>query len=200
METVLTYSHSITIELQGTPKERLFAALPTGAIDSGIGPIFGRERIPANGILPLLRTASRCDDDERFESLIFKAFELASQRSRVRGRRGIPLRMLHLKRLIERDSHNEFTLRRMASISGLSTFACLRQFKAATGTTPYAYLLACRIRSACALLCGESASIAEVALAAGFPDRSYFASAFKKSTGLTPMRYRLQQKNSRKID
>lgn len=184
------WSHSITVTLCSSPQTNLIAVLRSKALDPDAGRIFGRPAIPAEGLMRLLRCAASCTTDERFESLIFEAFELASRRSMDDGRRGRLLRMQRLKRFIEQESHTDLKLERMALVAGLSTFACVRQFKEVTGTTPHAYVLECRIQKARALLCTHGTSVAAVARAAGFTDQAYFARIFKRSTGMTPMQYR----------
>ncbi|HEV3155658.1 MAG TPA: helix-turn-helix transcriptional regulator [Candidatus Baltobacteraceae bacterium] len=185
----VSWSHSISVKLRDC-QTSLIAALRGAAVDPDEEPIFSRAWIPAEGLLRLLHVAANCTSDERFDSLIFEAFELASRLSSDATRRGSPLRMQRLKRFIEQESRSALTLERMAQVTNLSTFACLRQFKEATGMTPYAYLLHCRIQTARGLLRRERVSVAAVAHATGFSDQSYFARIFKKSTGMTPMQYR----------
>jgi AraC-like DNA-binding protein len=51
-----------------------------------------------------------------------------------------------------------------------------------------------RVDHAARLLTRTTSSIAEVALACGFPDQSYFTKVFKKQTGQTPLAYRHRTK------
>ena len=68
-----------------------------------------------------------------------------------------------------------------------SRFELARQFRALYGTSPYRYLLMRRLASARDALTGH-ASLAEVALAAGFADQAHFTRMFKSAFGLTPAR------------
>jgi AraC family transcriptional regulator len=58
------------------------------------------------------------------------------------------------------------------------------------GCTVGAFIRRRRVEFACGLLGQTDASIAEVALAAGFADQSHFSRAFKRITGFTPLAYR----------
>jgi AraC family transcriptional regulator len=63
-----------------------------------------------------------------------------------------------------------------------------------TGQSPYRYLIDQRVRRAKKLLLGTDQSIARIALEAGFASHSHFADHFRKLTGTTPSRYRIEQK------
>nr|MDJ0889072.1 helix-turn-helix transcriptional regulator [Desulfobacterales bacterium] len=66
----------------------------------------------------------------------------------------------------------------------------IRRFKAATGITPHAYRMNCRIEQGRALL-RQDGDIADIALACGFFDQSHFHRYFKAMTTVTPQEYRL---------
>lgn len=53
------------------------------------------------------------------------------------------------------------------------------------------YLRRLRIESACREIARSDASLAEIAVAAGFYDQSHFSRTFKNITGLTPAEYRI---------
>lgn len=85
----------------------------------------------------------------------------------------------------------------VAMLSGLcgmlpDTFA--RQFRAATGKPPYAYVLACRIEQAQQLLRTSTSDLTTLALDLGFASQSHFTSAFHRATGVTPGQYRAQRR------
>jgi transcriptional regulator GlxA family with amidase domain len=65
-----------------------------------------------------------------------------------------------------------------------------RRFREQTGTTPIQWLLAARIRRAQELLETSSASIEEIAAAAGFDSPVTFRMRFQRVTGLPPAAYR----------
>lgn len=169
----------------------LIAGLRTGALDPDEMPIFGADTMPSRDLLGPLKRAADCEDD-RFESTIFEAFDYASRYSLSESRSAGYVRMQRLKRFIEEHQGEQIGLQEMAAITGLSPFASVRQFKAMTGCTPYAYLLQCRLAKARRLLELRRLPIQEVALSAGFNDQGYFARFFKRTTGMTPTQYRRQ--------
>jgi transcriptional regulator GlxA family with amidase domain len=65
-----------------------------------------------------------------------------------------------------------------------------RRFREQTGTTPIQWLLGARIRRAQELLETSSASIEEIAAAAGFESPVTFRIRFQRVTGLPPAAYR----------
>jgi two-component system response regulator YesN len=67
-----------------------------------------------------------------------------------------------------------------------------RFFKQATGTNLFEFINKARIGKAKELLEEGSRPIQEIAKAAGFDSPQYFATAFKKTTGMTPNEYRNQ--------
>src|SRR5262249_10400869 len=79
----------------------------------------------------------------------------------------------------------------MAGVVGLNPYHFARQFKAATGLPPHQYVIARRVERAKELLqAGTAASLAEVALRAGFCDQSQFTRHFKRLVGVTPGQFR----------
>lgn len=63
-------------------------------------------------------------------------------------------------------------------------------FKLATGRTPYAYLLDCRVAAAKQDLRNTDLSVASIARRYSFGSPSHFSTAFRKSTGASPTAYR----------
>ena len=77
----------------------------------------------------------------------------------------------------------------MSTEVGISRFYFCRLFKQSTGTTPYQYLIKCRIERAKALLLQEKLSIADVALEVGFSNQSHLTKHFKRLVGVTPKKF-----------
>ena len=82
----------------------------------------------------------------------------------------------------------------LARLCGMRPDTFARQFQAATGKPPYAYVLECRIERAQHLLRTTPASLATVALDVGFASQSHLTTAFRRVTGSTPGRYRAQSR------
>lgn len=95
-----------------------------------------------------------------------------------------------LKAQLETYPEIRYSLDDMADTAFMSKYHLIRTFKHETGLTPHQFQLQNRIRKAQRLL-EEPATIAEVALAAGFCDQSHFIRHFEKIVGLTPTDYRL---------
>ena len=80
------------------------------------------------------------------------------------------------------------SLAAMARIACASPWHFLRRFRAATGMTPHAYLLNCKIRYLRLLLRSRVAA-ADAAFRAGFADQSHMHRLFKLHHNLTPRQF-----------
>ncbi len=67
-------------------------------------------------------------------------------------------------------------------------------FKKAYGMTPYKYFEAKKTDVAKLYLCNTNLTIDEIACKLSYTDRNYFANCFKTHTGITPAKYRIQNK------
>ncbi len=81
-------------------------------------------------------------------------------------------------------------MREMALQLDANPYTLLRQFRAATGITPHAYWLNCRIELAKMLL-QKGMDVSQVALECGFYDQSHFHRHFKAITAVTPKEYQV---------
>ena len=70
-------------------------------------------------------------------------------------------------------------------------------FRRRTGLPPHAFLIACRIDKAKELLAKSRHDVSEVARRLGFPSSQYFATQFKRGTGLTPRDWRRQNRSEK---
>ncbi|MFG1478672.1 AraC family transcriptional regulator [Xanthobacter sp. V4C-4] len=78
----------------------------------------------------------------------------------------------------------------IASACGVSRSHFIRGFRAATGVTPYHWLLRQRVARARDLLVQTDLSLADVAVSCGFSDQSHMTRLFTKITGATPGAWR----------
>ena len=93
----------------------------------------------------------------------------------------------HVDQLITRNiAKTEFTACTIAQVLALSRAQLDRRIKRLTGKTPSAYLLDRRMTYARELLLTTKMPIAEIAVACGFEDTSYFTRVFKQHYGTTP--------------
>lgn len=86
----------------------------------------------------------------------------------------------------EAQPHANVTLEQLAAVSGLSVSCFKRVFKEVTGIPPHAFILRKRMERAQALLREGGLSVTETAHVCGFNSSQYFATVFKRITGLTP--------------
>lgn len=82
------------------------------------------------------------------------------------------------------------SLNDIARAAERDTTIMVHVFKLATGRTPYAYLLDCRIEAAKHDLRNTDLSVASIAHRYSFGSPSHFATTFRKSTGTSPSAYR----------
>ena len=73
--------------------------------------------------------------------------------------------------------------------------AIYNKMKAITGTGAKEYITRIRIEKAKNLMENPSLSIADIAEMTGFTSQSYFSTAFKSQTGMTPSQYRQKDKS-----
>ena len=101
--------------------------------------------------------------------------------------------LAHLRRardLMDREYASALDVATMARASLMSTAHFARQFRAAYGETPHAYLMTRRIERAQALLRIGDLSVTEVCLAVGCQSLGSFSARFTELVGETPTRYR----------
>lgn len=86
----------------------------------------------------------------------------------------------------------------VASRFGLSSDTVSSKVRAATGRTFMEYLHQCRLDQAQQLLATTELNVSQVAARVGFSTPQHFSRVFRKHTGLSPARYRLQERARRK--
>lgn len=122
-------------------------------------------------------------------SYLFAAPELHHQ-SHAPGRALPRLDVEAIVAFVEEHLGGYLGLVELAKVAGYSPDHFARQFKRTFRQSPYQYILARRIERAKTLLREPRRSIADVALAAGFSSQAHLSAIFKRSTGVTPGRYR----------
>jgi AraC-like DNA-binding protein len=101
--------------------------------------------------------------------------------------------LAHLRRardLIDREYARPLDVAALARAALMSSAHFSRQFRAAYGETPYAYLMTRRIERAKALLRGGELSVTEVCMAVGCTSLGSFSARFTQLVGETPTAYR----------
>ena len=101
--------------------------------------------------------------------------------------------LAHLRRardLIDREYARPLEVAELARAALMSTAHFSRQFRAAYGETPYAYLMTRRIERAKELLRRGDLSVTEVCLEVGCTSLGSFSARFTELVGETPTAYR----------
>ena len=101
--------------------------------------------------------------------------------------------LAHLRRardLLDREYARPLDVPGMARAALMSPSHFARQFRAAFGETPYAYLQSRRLERAMALLRRGDMSVTEVCMAVGFTSLGSFSSTFSRLVGEPPSAYR----------
>ena len=103
-------------------------------------------------------------------------------------------RLLRAKDRMDAASHEEWPVRRLARVSGVSEAHFARSFKAAFGVPPHRYLLTRRIERATALLRDTDLDITEIAFQTGWNSLGTFGRTFRDVTGGSPGALRAREK------
>jgi len=91
-------------------------------------------------------------------------------------------------------SQEEWPVRRLARVSGVSEAHFARSFKEAFGVPPHRYLLTRRIERATALLRDTDLEITDIAFQTGWSSLGTFGRTFRDVTGESPGELRAREK------
>ena len=95
-------------------------------------------------------------------------------------------RLLRAKDRMDAASHEDWPVRRLARVSGVSEAHFARSFKQAFGVPPHRYLLTRRIERATALLRDTELPITEIAFHTGWESLGTFGRTLRDITGESP--------------
>ncbi len=105
-----------------------------------------------------------------------------------------PARIKRVIDFMHEETDRNPTLADFAALSGLSATQFARAFRATTGSPPHQYLMALRMARGRRLLSETDLPIGEVAFRCGFEQSGSFATAFRKTMGVTPREWRLERR------
>jgi len=106
-------------------------------------------------------------------------------------------RLLRAKDRMDAASHEEWPVRRLARVSGVSEAHFARSFKEAYGVPPHRYLLTRRIERATALLRDTDRPITDIAFETGWNSLGTFGRTFRDVTGESPGAFRARERAAR---
>src|SRR5262249_17280984 len=95
-------------------------------------------------------------------------------------------RLLRAKDRMDAASHEEWPVKRLAKVSGVSQAHFARSFKEAFGVPPHRYLLSRRMERASTLLRDTDLSVTEIAFHTGWGSLGTFGRTFRDVTGDSP--------------
>lgn len=95
-----------------------------------------------------------------------------------------------IKEYVTSNLEEDISIDTLSFKMGLSKFYFLREFKKATGITPYQYILKLKLEKAEELLRKTGKSLIEISLELGFSDQSHFTRTFSNKYGVSPKRYK----------
>src|SRR3954471_15857146 len=102
-------------------------------------------------------------------------------------------RLLRAKDRMDAAWHEEWPVRRLARVSGVSEAHFARSFKDAFGVPPHRYLLTRRIERASAFLRDTNLPITDIAFETGWKSLGTFGRVFRDITGESPGELRARQ-------
>ncbi len=97
---------------------------------------------------------------------------------------------VRIKNYLDANYMENITLDTLAQRSHMSKYYLVHAFTKYMGVSPITYLLQRRIEEGKSLLSSTSYSISQISSLLGFSSQSYFAQAFRRSVGQTPVQYR----------
>lgn len=115
-----------------------------------------------------------------------------AERGEVRAAGFADPELARLRQFIDAHLEDDIRVEVLARLFGLGVRSFVRSFKASTGTSPYQYVIAERIKRAKSLLAEGRTNLCDVALQCGFSHQEHLTRVFRKLTGQTPGQYRRQ--------
>ena len=97
---------------------------------------------------------------------------------------------VYIEKYIDAHFKEDITLDTLSELTFLNKYHIVHAFKQYKGISPINYMIQKRIQEAKVLLSTTNLQISEISIIIGFTSQSYFAQAFKKATGISPIQFR----------
>jgi AraC family transcriptional regulator len=152
---------------------------------------FVNDEIAAAGF-HILRELRRDDHDSELaiESLTWEILAASAGRRAVGVYKSAPRWLRDTRDLLDVPSCESMSLRMLAAEAGVHPVHLAATFRRFVGCSIGEYQRRLRFRYACEKLADPDASLAHIAVDAGFADQSHLTRTFKRFTGITPTAYR----------
>jgi AraC family transcriptional regulator len=150
---------------------------------------FSRYQTPADSLLVEETQHSLLRHLIRWHSSISSSSRDAIERRNKVSPLG-PSVLQRISEFIDANLAADISLRALADLAGLSIEHFLRSFRAATGKTPYQYVLEQRFDKAALMLKTNATPVSAVAPECGFKNPSHFSVRFRAHFGISPSKFR----------
>ena len=95
-----------------------------------------------------------------------------------------------IKEYLDTNYAQHITLDKLTGLTHMNKYYMAHSFAKFTGLSPIQYLNRRRLETACQLLRDTDYSVSDIAGSTGFSSQSYFTQIFRKTYGITPVKYR----------
>jgi len=178
-----TSAHTLWLHFDGEPARHAFETLRREK--GGKFPCPPETAESLRRILEMIRTA---EDEYVLSEEIYRLLCLLSRPALPKEKR--PDRVGEAKRFFRAHYAEPVGVEDAAKAVSLSPSYFSRLFRAASGLSPYEYLLGVRLEKAKEMLLETQAPVSEVAYRTGFGSDANFIAFFRRETGLSPLKFR----------
>jgi len=200
-----SYNHHHDSDGDGFGLDNFITNLQTTGNGDYIALKLGPKNEIVNTMTSILRERDRGEiwSDFLVYLLVMELFVLLSRNIKLEYEQNIKYKSMNLsdslsvaKQYMDDNYSREITLGDVARYVYLSESYFAHSFKAAFGISPKSYILNARITQAVEVLKHTDMKISDVAIYVGFSSQQRFNDIFKKSMGVTPLKYRKKWKQS----